>query len=78
VQALMAAAEAGVVELVRAALGQLVPEYRAARPPPARIRGAEGADEGVAGLAPAPRAEPAPEPPAPSSAPRAPRPRIPN
>jgi FlaA1/EpsC-like NDP-sugar epimerase len=36
VQALIAAAEGGVAELVRTALGQLVPEYRAARPPPAR------------------------------------------
>jgi FlaA1/EpsC-like NDP-sugar epimerase len=33
---LLEAAELGVAEQVRTALGQLVPEYRAARPPPAR------------------------------------------
>ena len=42
VLALLAAAEAGVVELVRTALGQIVPEYRAARPPPARITSPHG------------------------------------
>jgi len=36
VRALLEAAEAGVVERVRAVLGELVPEYREARPPPPR------------------------------------------
>jgi FlaA1/EpsC-like NDP-sugar epimerase len=42
VQALLEAAEAGVVELVRTALGQIVPEYREARPPPARTTSPHG------------------------------------
>ncbi len=42
VRALLEAAEAGIVELVRTALGQIVPEYRAARPPPARTTSPQG------------------------------------
>jgi hypothetical protein len=40
--ALLEAAEAGVVELVRTVLGQIVPEYREARPPPARTTSPHG------------------------------------
>jgi FlaA1/EpsC-like NDP-sugar epimerase len=78
--ALLAAAEAGIVELVRTALGQIVPEYREARPPPARITSPHG--EPVLRVEPALRAdvvrrgEPAPEPAVTSAAP--PVPRIPN
>jgi FlaA1/EpsC-like NDP-sugar epimerase len=39
---LLEAAEAGVAEQVRTVLGQLVPEYRAARPPPARTTAPNG------------------------------------
>jgi FlaA1/EpsC-like NDP-sugar epimerase len=41
-EALLEAAEGGVVELVRTVLGQIVPEYRAARPPPARTTSPHG------------------------------------
>jgi FlaA1/EpsC-like NDP-sugar epimerase len=59
VRALLEAAEAGIVERVRATLGQLVPEYREARPPPTRVRGAELAEDGAADLEPArPEARP--------------------
>jgi FlaA1/EpsC-like NDP-sugar epimerase len=40
--ALLEAAEAGVPEVVRTVLGQIVPEYRTARPPPARTTSPNG------------------------------------
>ena len=53
VQALIEAAEVGVVERVRAVLGEIVPEYREARPPAPRTRSSEVVAVAGDGLEPA-------------------------
>jgi hypothetical protein len=63
VQVLLEAAEAGVSEQVRTALGQLVPEYRAARPPPARTTSPQGEPALAETRSTSPRGEPALIPP---------------
>jgi len=56
--ALLEAAESGVPEVVRTVLGQIVPEYRVARPPPARTTSPHGEPALAEPRPAAPRAEP--------------------